>query len=547
MFILIDNKVRFKQLVIADRGYTLHTIRYSYDSLARLREARYAPGVTGGAADADLLRRYQYAFDLSGNRTQQITTIAGSTTTTNYGYNAANQMTSAVGATLTYDNNGNLTNDGTTAYTWDRANRMLSAGGTSYAYEGMGNRVKQTVAAMVNEFLLDLQPSLAVVLSNTSAGTTSRFVHMPRGIHAQKDTTNNWEWMLQDGLGSVRGMVDNANAVLWSGSYDPFGTSFGATGTAQTTYGFTGERYDAATDLLYLRARHYKPGAGVFTSLDPFEGMTQRPMSLNGYGWVEGNVINRVDPSGLTWDLAKNINTGFCKPVSQGQSSCACYGSIAYLCLNGQLPPCATPALSPTVTPVQTVTIYFGGRGYTDIQQSNPGLYATPLDFTIAQAPTWSDLADIINIFPNETTKAEQASAALNRDYSGVNVRVIGYSAGADAAVLFADQFTRQGGQITDLAVLGGTMTAQGTNLETDWRIMFQNLLTLGVDIYVLDDSAGDDPVWSSFNGTQFGPGSYILDQSGEPHIDYNFSVEGSGVNNNRAIMDRVLTWLDNN
>jgi len=146
VFILIDNKVRFKQLVIADRGYTLHTIRYSYDSLARLREARYAPGINANAIDPDLLRRYQYAFDLSGNRTQATETIAGSATTTNYGYNAANQMTSAGAATLTYDNNGNLLGDGANAYTWDRANRLLSAGGTSYAYDGMSNRQRSSAA-----------------------------------------------------------------------------------------------------------------------------------------------------------------------------------------------------------------------------------------------------------------------------------------------------------------------------------------------------------------------------------------------------------------
>jgi hypothetical protein len=36
---------------------------------------------------------------------------------TNYTYNAANQMTNAGAATLTYDNNGNLLNDGTNEYT----------------------------------------------------------------------------------------------------------------------------------------------------------------------------------------------------------------------------------------------------------------------------------------------------------------------------------------------------------------------------------------------------------------------------------------------
>jgi RHS repeat-associated protein len=51
--------------------------------------------------------------------------------------------------------------------------------------------------------------------------------------------------------------------------------------------------------ILHLRARNYSPTLGVFTSLDPFEGTRSRPMSLNGYSYVEGNVPNWTDPSGL--------------------------------------------------------------------------------------------------------------------------------------------------------------------------------------------------------------------------------------------------------
>jgi RHS repeat-associated protein len=51
--------------------------------------------------------------------------------------------------------------------------------------------------------------------------------------------------------------------------------------------------------ILHLRARNYSPTLGVFTSLDPFEGTRSRPMSLNGYAYVEGNVPNWTDPSGL--------------------------------------------------------------------------------------------------------------------------------------------------------------------------------------------------------------------------------------------------------
>jgi hypothetical protein len=231
-------KLRFQQLVVADKTYTAQTIRYSYDKLARVREARYAAGVNGLAADADLLRRYQYAFDVAGNRTQQSVALNGAApTVTNYTYNAANQMTNAGAATLTYDNNGNLTSDGTNAHTWDRANRLLSMGGASYAYDGSGNRVKQTVGASVTQYLLDVQPGLSVVLSATTGASTERYVHGGRGIHAQRDTANNWEWLLQDGLGSVRGVADNAVAMLWAGGYEPFGVALGGVGAAQTVYG----------------------------------------------------------------------------------------------------------------------------------------------------------------------------------------------------------------------------------------------------------------------------------------------------------------------
>ncbi|MBL8154276.1 MAG: hypothetical protein JNM70_08845 [Anaerolineae bacterium] len=110
------------------------------DALARLRLADYHAGLL---FEGTPTRRYQYAFDRSGNRTQQSLSLNGGTpTVTNYTYNAANQLTSG-GAT--YDSNGNMLSDGTNAYTWDRANRLLSMGGASCVYDGEGRRVKQTV------------------------------------------------------------------------------------------------------------------------------------------------------------------------------------------------------------------------------------------------------------------------------------------------------------------------------------------------------------------------------------------------------------------
>jgi hypothetical protein len=110
-----------------------------------------------------------------------------------------------------------------------------------------------------------------VVLSETTGTNTTRYVHGLRGIHAQKDSANNWEHMLTDGLGSVRGVVDTNANVLWSANLDPYGNPFSTVGTAQTNYGFTGE-YGLPGGLLHLRSRNYHPALGVFTALDPFEG-----------------------------------------------------------------------------------------------------------------------------------------------------------------------------------------------------------------------------------------------------------------------------------
>jgi hypothetical protein len=63
-----------------------------------------------------------------------------------------------------------------------------------------------------------------------------------------------------------------------------------------------------ANDLVYLRARYYHPGLGVFTGLDPIE-------QVNRYQYVDSNPTNFIDPSGLCpiWDpdcIKKGLGEG---------------------------------------------------------------------------------------------------------------------------------------------------------------------------------------------------------------------------------------------
>ncbi|MEO8609542.1 MAG: RHS repeat-associated core domain-containing protein [Chloroflexota bacterium] len=293
-------KVRFNQLLVVDRIWTLQTIRHSYDKLSRLLEARYAPGANAAAVDTDLLRRHLYSYDRAGNRLSQSTALnGGSPFGTNYTYNALNQLTSG---SAIYDNNGNLTNDGTTTYTWDRANRLMTStffgNVINYAYDGVNNRVQTTENSNVTKYLLDLQPGLAMVLAQQTGSFTQRNVFGPRGIHARKGNVG-WNWSLLDGLGSVRREVNGSLTVDSIQDYDPYGVTItgGVADSMPVIYNFAGEPRDNH-NLLYLRARYFNPTIGVFTALDPFEGAWDDPMSLNGYNYVHGNPVNWTDPSG---------------------------------------------------------------------------------------------------------------------------------------------------------------------------------------------------------------------------------------------------------
>ncbi len=208
--------------------------------------------------------------------------------------------------TFAYDAAGRMTSDGVNTYAWDRANRLLSMGSVAYQYNGLGQRLQQTVGAQVTQYLLDVQPGLWQVLAATEGSDTTRYVHGPTDLLSEQKPDESWRWPVMDGLGSVRGAVGDDLNVLESRLYSPFREMYGQTlapGATPSVFGFTGEPTDA-NGLVQLRARYYSPTLGVFASIDPLEGGMAKPMSLNRYSYVQGNVANMVDPSGY----GPNIN-----------------------------------------------------------------------------------------------------------------------------------------------------------------------------------------------------------------------------------------------
>jgi YD repeat-containing protein len=170
-----------------------------------------------------LTTTFQYAYDAVGNRTTQTATIT-STQVTNYVYDAANRLTSVNGQAYTWDDNGNLVNDGTKAYTFDQANRMKAVNGSgasvTYAYNGEGVRLKQIVNSTVTTYTQDLAVPLPVVLQSKTGANAMQYVYA-LGTRPLAQYGSAWEYLLADALGSVRQIVDANGNVTLAESYAP--------------------------------------------------------------------------------------------------------------------------------------------------------------------------------------------------------------------------------------------------------------------------------------------------------------------------------------
>ena len=197
-------------------------------------------------------------------------------------YDAANRLTNAGGVVYDWDDNGNLLDDGERAYTYDYANRLIQVVSgtftTTFTYNGDGHRMAKTENGVTTNYVVAVL-GLSQVLVETTGETTIRYVY-GHDLLAEYDGTS-WTYHLNDGLGSVRQLTDATGDVTLAQGYTPFGVPMWNKGNGSTGYGFTGERWEAYSDLLFLRARYYEPETGRFVSKDPWAGMFWDPTTLH--------------------------------------------------------------------------------------------------------------------------------------------------------------------------------------------------------------------------------------------------------------------------
>lgn len=172
-----------------------------------------------------------------------------------------------------------------------------------FVYDGDANRLQHidhtSNPTITTTYTNDILGLSQVLVSNDGATTTTNLFGLDL---ISQDNGNETRTLLGDGLGSTRieMVVDFAGSAViqTTTTYEPYGKLLAQTGLSGTTYGFTGEQYDALTSLVYLRARYYNPSLKLFMSRDPFPGWMTVPATQHPYGYVGNNPVNRTDPSG---------------------------------------------------------------------------------------------------------------------------------------------------------------------------------------------------------------------------------------------------------
>lgn len=279
---------------------------YGYDALNRLTSFKQGE-ITTGVEIPNPLKQVQYAMDALGNRTT-VTTNGVATQYTANNMNAYTAITGGQNMNPQYDDNGNLTSDGTRTYQYNYNNRLVSVdnGATAtYKYDALNRRIQKTVVEPVetttnyyycgDQAIEERNANNAVQATYIFGISVDDVLQMQRG--------GNTYYYHKNHLGSVVALTDGSGNLVERYEYDPYGhpSFFDANDNvlSQSAIGnsilFTGRDYDAETGLYYYRARTMHPGLGRFMQHDPLMYVD----GYNMYEYVNNRPIVLVDSRGM--------------------------------------------------------------------------------------------------------------------------------------------------------------------------------------------------------------------------------------------------------
>lgn len=313
------------------------TISYEYDLLGQLTRVNDPYDTTAGTSGTT----WKYAYDQGGNIQSKTAhafttgTVGSALKTDSFTYGDANwkdKLTAFNGMTITYDEIGNPTSDGTWNYTWyGRQMRAIHKGEfgeqgydeITFEYNENGLRTKKT-----RMYYDDTTGDIGYKATNYTLHGKN-IVHMSDGsnnLHFFYDAQNRPAVVTFNGTaytylynlqGDVIGLLDNNGTKVVSYTYDAWGKPNSKTGTLASTLGtlqpfrYRGYVFDEETGLYYLHNRYYSCVWSRFISPDLVQNVlgSITPIMCNLYGYCANSPVNLCDSEGAwPWDaIVKGI------------------------------------------------------------------------------------------------------------------------------------------------------------------------------------------------------------------------------------------------
>jgi RHS repeat-associated protein len=275
----------------------VQTCTYGYDDLVRVS------GDTCKNPSNQVIWQQAFSYDPFGNVTK--TGSISWACATCYDV-TTNHYNSTLSSQISYDADGNLTNDTFHTYQWDANGRPTqisqSSGQSTQTYDAQGNMVEQSFTSppWVGQYLYDEHGYEYGFSHPTSVGWI--YIPLPGGGTAvYTNGTPAIYYLHADWLGSGRLSSTQTSPTTVSSdiAFAPFGERYATTGNAYDAV-FGGMKELMTADMFDGTFREYHPTQGRWISPDPVRG------TGNKYVYADNNPLSKVDPYGL-----EAIDVGF--------------------------------------------------------------------------------------------------------------------------------------------------------------------------------------------------------------------------------------------